>query len=76
MESRIRSILPLKLEMVYGDEVEGHWVTLKVYESENDEDEDDDRFVRVTAAPIEHAEPTKRGRSQLQGPTQTTPQSS
>ena len=37
---------------VYEDEVEGRWVTLKVYESENDE-EDDGPVVRVTVAPID-----------------------
>ncbi|MBJ6127489.1 hypothetical protein [Microvirga splendida] len=38
---------------VYEDEVEGRWVTLKVYESEDDEEEDDDDpVVRVTVAPI------------------------
>jgi hypothetical protein len=35
---------------VYEDEVEGRWVTLKVYGSEDDED--DDPVVRVTVAPI------------------------
>ena len=65
--SRIPSILPLKLETVYEDEVEGHWVTLKVYESENDEDEDDDRFVHVTVAPIEHAEPNEAGQKPVTG---------
>jgi hypothetical protein len=37
---------------VYEDEVEERWVTLKVYESEDDEDADDDPIVRVTVAPI------------------------
>jgi hypothetical protein len=37
---------------VYADEVEGRWVTLKVYESEDAEDADDDPVVRVTVAPI------------------------
>ena len=36
-------------ETVYADEVEGRWVTLKVYESE---DAHDDPVVRVTVAPI------------------------
>jgi hypothetical protein len=49
---------------VYEDEVEGRWVTLKVYESENnDEDGDDGPVVRVTVAPIadELGEPEQRG---------------
>lgn len=36
---------------VYEDEVEERWVTLKVYESDDDE-EDDGPVVRVTVAPI------------------------
>ena len=37
---------------VYEDEVEGRWVTLKVYEGEDDDEEDDDGpVVRVTVAP-------------------------
>jgi hypothetical protein len=39
---------------VYEDEVEERWVTLKVYESEGDGDEDP--VVRVTVAPLEDAE--------------------
>ena len=39
---------------VYEDEVEERWVTLKVYESEDDGDEDP--VVRVTVAPIKDAE--------------------
>jgi hypothetical protein len=31
---------------VYADEVEGRWVTLKVYETENDEDGDEGLAVR------------------------------
>jgi hypothetical protein len=48
---------------VYEDEVEERWVTLKVYESENDEDGDDGPVVRVTVAPIadELGEPEQRG---------------
>ncbi len=38
---------------VYEDEVEGRWVTLKVYDGEDDEDEDDSPVVRVTVAPID-----------------------
>ena len=38
---------------VFEDEVEERWVTVKVYESEDDGDEDEDPAVRVTAAPIE-----------------------
>ncbi|WP_152568819.1 hypothetical protein [Microvirga sp. BSC39] len=39
---------------VYEDEVEERWVTLKVYDSEDDGDEDP--VVRVTVAPLEDAE--------------------
>ena len=39
---------------VYEDEVEERWVTVKVYESEDDEDEDP--VVRVTITPIEDVE--------------------
>ena len=48
---------------VYEDEVEGRWVTLKAYESENDEEEDDGPVVRVTVAPIaeEAGEPEPMG---------------
>ncbi len=47
---------------VYEDEVEGRWVTLKAYESEDDE-EDDGPVVRVTVAPIdgEADEPEQMG---------------
>ncbi len=38
---------------VYEDEVEGRWVTLKVYEGEGDEEDDDGPVVRVTVAPID-----------------------
>jgi hypothetical protein len=38
---------------VYEDEVEGRWVTLKVYEGEDDEEDDDGPVVRVTVAPID-----------------------
>ena len=38
---------------IYEDEVEGRWVTLKVYESEDEADEDDGPVVRVTLAPID-----------------------
>jgi hypothetical protein len=40
---------------VYEDEVEERWVTLKVYEGEDDYG-DDDPVVRVTVAPIESLE--------------------
>ena len=36
---------------VYADEVEGRWVTLKVYETENDEDGEEGLAVRATVAP-------------------------
>jgi hypothetical protein len=42
-----------RVKTVYADEVEGRWVTLKVYESEDAEDEDADPVVRVTVAPLE-----------------------
>jgi hypothetical protein len=41
---------------VFEDEVEGRWVTVKVYESEDAEDGDEGPLVRVTAASIEDAE--------------------
>jgi hypothetical protein len=41
---------------VYEDEVEERWVTVKVYESEDDEDGDDDPVVRVTITPIDDVE--------------------
>jgi hypothetical protein len=46
---------------VYEDEVEERWVTLKVYESEDD-DGGEDPVVRVTVAPIEDAEQDEGGR--------------
>jgi hypothetical protein len=48
---------------VYEDEVEERWVTLKVYESEDDEEDDDGPVVRVTIAPIddEAGEPEQMG---------------
>jgi hypothetical protein len=48
---------------VYEDEVEGRWVTLKAYESEDDEAEDDGPVVRVTVAPVadEAGEPEQMG---------------
>jgi hypothetical protein len=42
---------------VYEDEVEERWVTVKVYESEDDEDGDEGPLVRVAAAAIEDEEP-------------------
>ncbi|MFC1456047.1 hypothetical protein ACETIH_04765 [Microvirga arabica] len=44
---------------VYEDEVEERWVTLKVYESEDNGDEDP--IVRVTVAPLEDAEQDEGG---------------
>ena len=41
---------------VYEDEVEERWVTIKVYESEADKDDEEGPAVRVTAAPIEDNE--------------------
>ena len=38
---------------VYEDEVEERWVTVKVYETEDNMDGDEGPAVRVTAAPIE-----------------------
>ena len=48
---------------IYEDEVEERWVTLKVYESEDDEDGDDGLVVRVTVASIadEAGEAEQRG---------------
>jgi hypothetical protein len=45
---------------VYEDEVEGRWVTLKVYDGEDDEDEDDSPVVRVTVTPLENVEKEDR----------------
>jgi hypothetical protein len=45
---------------VYEDEVEERWVTLKVYEGEDD-NSDEDPVVRVTVAPIEDAEQDEGG---------------
>jgi hypothetical protein len=44
---------------VYEDEVEERWVTLKVYEGD---DGDEDPVVRVTVAPLEDAEQGDGGR--------------
>jgi hypothetical protein len=52
---------------IYDDEVEGRWVTLKVYESENDEDGDAEPVVRVIVAPIENAEANEGGPKPLAG---------
>jgi hypothetical protein len=41
---------------VFEDEIEQRWVIVKVYESADDEDEDDSPLVRVTAASIDDAE--------------------
>ncbi|MBL0408415.1 hypothetical protein JKG68_31605 [Microvirga aerilata] len=41
---------------VYEDEVEERWVTVKVYESEDDMGGDEGPAVRVTAAPIDNDE--------------------
>jgi hypothetical protein len=47
---------------VYEDEVEERWVTLKVYESGDDDEDDDGPVVRVTVAPIDEAgEPEQMG---------------
>ena len=62
---------------IYEDEVEERWVTLKVYESEDDGEEDDSPVVRVRQS---HPLPMKRvnrsrgvtGQSPLQGKIQTT----
>ncbi|MBL0406621.1 hypothetical protein JKG68_21945 [Microvirga aerilata] len=45
---------------IYEDEVEERWVTLKVYESEDDGNEDP--VVRVTIATLEDAEQDEGGR--------------
>jgi hypothetical protein len=52
-------------KVVYQDEVEGRWVTLKVYESENDEDGEDAPVVRVTVAPCKTWSRMKTGTSPL-----------
>ena len=52
---------------VYADEVEGRWVTLKVYESEDAEDGDDEPVVRVTVAPMENSEANEGGQKPLAG---------
>jgi hypothetical protein len=41
---------------VFEDEVEQRWVTIKVFESADDEDENDSPLVRVMAALIDDAE--------------------
>ena len=46
---------------VYADEVEGRWVTLRTYESENDKDGDDGPVVRVTVTPMQNVEPGEDG---------------
>jgi len=45
---------------IYEDEIEQRWVTLKVYESEDDGDEDP--VVRVTVATLEDAEQDEGGK--------------
>jgi hypothetical protein len=52
---------------VYEDEVEERWITVKVYESEDDEDGDEDPVVRVTITPIDDVE----GRLEQDGTVQT-----
>jgi len=46
---------------VYEDEVEERWVTLKVYEGEDDGGEDP--VVRVTVAPVQDAEQDEDGQT-------------
>ena len=48
---------------VHADEVEGCWVTLRTYESEDAEDEDDDPVVRVTVAALEDGEQNEAGQT-------------
>jgi hypothetical protein len=45
---------------VYEDEVEERWVTVKIYESGDDDEEDDSPVVRVTVTPIDD-EPEQMG---------------
>jgi hypothetical protein len=45
-------------KIVFEGEVEGRLVMVKVYESENDEDENTDPAVRVTTTPIKSVEGT------------------
>jgi hypothetical protein len=53
---------------VYEDEVEERWVTVKVYESEDDEDGDEDPVVRVTITPIGDVEGVLERNESLQTP--------
>jgi hypothetical protein len=53
---------------VYEDEVEERWVTVKVYESEDDEDGDEDPVVRVTITPIDDVEGVLERSESLQTP--------
>jgi hypothetical protein len=53
---------------VYEDEVEERWVTIKVYESEDDEDGDEDPVVRVTITPIDDVEGVLERSESLQTP--------
>jgi hypothetical protein len=41
----------------FEDEVEGRWVTIKVYASADDEDDDEGPLVRVIAASIDNDKP-------------------
>ena len=56
-----------ELKTIDDDEVEGRWVTLKVYESDNAEDGDDEPVVRVTVAPMENAEANEGGQKLMTG---------
>ncbi len=53
---------------VYEDEVEERWVVVKVYESEDDEDGDEDPVVRVTITPIEDDENELKQNETVQTP--------
>jgi hypothetical protein len=48
---------------VYADQVEGRWVTLRTYESEDAEDADADPVVRVTVTPLEDREQNEVGQT-------------
>jgi hypothetical protein len=50
---------------VYADQVEGRWVTLRTYESEDaeDADADADPVVRVTVTPLEDREQNEVGQT-------------
>ncbi|MBQ0820455.1 hypothetical protein KBI52_09590 [Microvirga sp. HBU67558] len=52
---------------VYADEVERRWVTLKIYDSEDAADGDNEPLVRVTVAPMENADANEGGQKPMAG---------